>query len=146
MRTHRVDLERQIRRKQMGRPLRKDVLGVDAINTYVGAATGVRVEIYDTALRDDGVIIKQRGAKTFTCTRVGTIGTGSAYAKYVLKNGAPSAAGEMRLFGYNPTNSGAEVNIRKITKRVVTDFSGNKYTWKLVNDSSNDYIELTPIV
>ena len=129
----------------MGRPLRKDVLGVDAINTYATSSTGIRVEIYDSALRIDGVIIKQRGAKTFTCTRIGTIGTGTAYANYVLKNGAPSAAGEMRLFGYNPTNSGAEVNIRKITKRLVTDFSGNKYTWKLQNDSSNDYIELTAI-
>lgn len=130
----------------MGRPLRKDILGVDAINTYVGSATGVRVEIYDTQLRTDGVIIKQRGAKTFTCTRVGTIGTGTAYAKYVLKNGAPSAAGEMRLFGYNPTNSGEEVNIRKITKRVATDWNDNRYTWTLENDSSNDYIVLTPIV
>jgi len=129
----------------MGRPLRKDVFGVDAINTYTGAATGVRVEIYDTDLRTDGVIIKQRGAKTFQCTRVGTIGTGTAYAAYVLKNGAPSAAGEMRLFGYNTSNSGAVVNIAKITKRVATDFSGNRYTWKLENDSSNDYIVLTAI-
>jgi hypothetical protein len=37
------------------------------------------------------------------------------------------------------------VSIRKITKRVATDFSGNKYTWKLENDSSSDYLVLTPI-
>jgi len=60
-------------------------------------------------------------------------------------NAEPAADGEMRLFGYNPTNSGAEVNIAKITKRVATDFSGNRYTWQLVNDSTNDYIELTPV-
>jgi hypothetical protein len=130
----------------MGRPLAKDVLGTSAIGDFTGAATGTRVEIYDTALRTDGVIIKQRGAKTFKCTRVGDIADPDTYAKYTLKNGAPSATGEMRMFGYVGTNSGAEVNIAKITKRVATDFSGNKYNWILENDSSNDYIVLTPIV
>ena len=145
--THCVDLERQIKEKQMGRPLRKDVFGTDAINTYAGAASGIRVEIYDTALRTDGVIIKQRGAKTFQCTRVGTIGTGTAYAAYVLKNGEPSAAGEMRMQGFvgQEGNASNLVAIAKITKRVATDFSGNRYTWFLENDSSADYIVLTPI-
>ena len=51
----------------------------------------------------------------------------------------------MRLFGYAVSNSGTEVNIAKITKRLATDFSGNRYTWVLENDSSNDYIVLTAI-
>lgn len=130
----------------MGRPLAKDVLGTSAIGDFTGAATGTRVEIYDTALRTDGVIIKQRGAKTFKCTRVGDIADPATFAKYVLKNGAPSAVGEMRLFGYVGTNSGNEINIAKITKRVATDFDANRYNWVLENDSSNDYIVLTPIV
>lgn len=134
----------------MGRPLKKDALGVDAIGSFTGAATGVRVEFYDSALRTDGVIIKQRGAKTFKVCQVANVAgnkgkDSTSTTTAVLKDGAPSAAGEMRLFGYNPTNSGTEVNIAKITKRVATDFSGNRYTWALVNDSSNDYIELTPI-
>lgn len=129
----------------MGRPLRKDVLGVDAIGSYAGTNTGVRVEIYDTALRTDGVILKQRGAKTFQCTRVGDIATPATYAHYVLQNSAPNAAGEMRLWGYLDSNSGTEINIAKITKRVAKDFDGNKYNWRLENDSSNDYIVLTAI-
>ena len=134
----------------MGRPLKKDALGVDAIGSFTGAATGVRVEFYDTGLRTDGVIIKQRGAKTFKVCQVANIAgnkgkdsTNTTTA--VLKNGAPSAAGEMRLFGYVGSNSGSAVNIAKITKRVATDFSGNRYTWALENDSSNDYIVLTAI-
>jgi hypothetical protein len=131
----------------MGRPLAKDVLGTSAIGDFTGAGeTGTRVEIYDTALRNDGVIIKQRGAKTFKCTRVGDIADPDTYAKYILKNGVPAATGEMRMFGYVSTNSGTEVNIAKITKRVATDFAGNKYNWILENDSSNDYIVLTPII
>jgi len=132
----------------MGRPLRKDVNGIDVVGPTAG--TGVRVEFYDTALRTDGVIIKQRGAKTFVVTQEGNWDgnkgkDSTSIATCVLKDGAPSAAGEMRLFGYNPSNSGTEVNIAKITKRVATDFSGTKYTWQLVNDSTNDYIELTAI-
>jgi len=55
----------------------------------------------------------------------------------------------MRLRGFvgqegNASNLKA---IRKITKRVATDFDGVKYTWKLVNfeDSTGDVIVLTPV-
>lgn len=130
----------------MGRPLRKDVLGVDVIGTPVGAATGIRIEFYDgSTLQIDGVIIKQRGAKTFVVCRTSQTATTTDYKTCVLQNSAPNADNEMRLFGYNTSNSGAEVNIAKITKRVATDFSGNRYTWVLENDSANDYIVLTAI-
>ena len=127
--------------KTMGRPLRKDILGVDVIGTYV-SNTGVRVELYDGSLRTDGIIIKQRGALTFVVARVGTP---TVLSTCVLQNSTPNALNEMRLFGYAVSNSGTEVNIAKITKRVATDFSGNRYTWVLENDSSNDYIVLTAI-
>jgi ribosomal protein L27 len=141
--THSVDLKRQFKEKQMGRPLTKDINGADVRGIYTGANAGVRLEFYDgSTLQTDGIVVKQRGAKTFVVARVGTPTTTTTA---VLKNGAPSAAGEMRLFGYNTSNSGAVVNIAKITKRVATDFSGNRYTWVLANDSSNDYIVLTPI-
>jgi hypothetical protein len=140
--THSVDLKRQFKEKQMGRPLTKDVNGADVRGIYTTTSAGIRLEFYDSALRTDGIVVKQRGAKTFVVARVGTPTTTTTA---VLKNGAPSAAGEMRLFGYNTSNSGAVVNIAKITKRVATDFSGNRYTWVLANDSSNDYIVLTPI-
>jgi hypothetical protein len=126
----------------MGRPLTKDINGADVRGIYTTTSAGIRLEFYDTELRTDGIVVKQRGAKTFVVARVGTPTTTTTA---VLKNGAPSAAGEMRLFGYNTSNSGAVVNIAKITKRVATDFSGNRYTWVLANDSSNDYIVLTPI-
>lgn len=133
----------------MGRPLAKDVNGVDVIGEAT-SNSGVRVEFHDGSLRTDGGIVKQRGAKTFVVAQEANLNTtnlkdSTSTTTCVLKNGTPSASGEMRLFGYNPTNSGAEVNIAKITKRVATDFSGNRYTWSLVNDSTNDYIELIPV-
>ena len=134
-----VDLKRQFKEKQMGRPLRKDVNGVDVIGTYV-SDSGVRVNFYDASLRTDGVIVKQRGAKTFVVCRVGDLGSGSNYTTAVLVNATPSAAGEMRLWGYTGQEgvTGNQTNLAKITKRVATDFSGNRYTWYLENDSTVD--------
>ena len=138
----------------MGRPLRKDVFGIDAINTF-GTATppdaraGIRVEFYDASLRTDGVIIKQRGAKTFVVVRNGDIGTTSAYVTAVLQSAQPSAYGQMRMVGYtDPGVDASAVAIAKITKRVATDFSGNKYNWRMSDfeDSTGDIIILTPIV
>ncbi len=128
----------------MGRPLRKDVNGVDVIGTFA-SDTGVRVDFYDSALRTDGVIIKQRGAKTFVVCRVGDIATPANYVTAVLQNSTPAAANEMSLVGYIGGNGSSATFLAKITKRVATDFAGNRYTWYLENDSSNDYIVLTAI-
>ena len=137
----------------MGRPLRKDVFGIDAINTFGtdtpgDARAGIRVEFFDSALRTDGVILKQRGAKTFRVVRNGDIGTSSAYVTAVLQSAEPSASGQMRMVGYtDPGNDASAVAIAKITKRLATDFSGNKYKWRMSNfeDSTGDIIVLTAI-
>jgi len=136
----------------MGRPLRKDVNGVDVIGTYGTNSTdsraGIVVKFYDASLRTDGVIIKQRGAKTYQVCRIGDIGTTANYTTAVLKNGTPSAAGEMQIIAYLSGGADASaVNVAKITKRIITDFSGNKYTWRMTNyaDSTADQIELTAL-
>lgn len=128
----------------MGRPLRKDVNGVDVIKTFA-SNTGIRVDFYDSALRTDGVILKQRGRKTFVVCQVGNIGTTSAYTTAKLVSTTPASAGEMTLVGYVGGNGAQPTYLQKITKRLATDFSGNRYKWYLVNDSSNDYIVLTAI-
>lgn len=126
----------------MGRPLSKDINGADVRGIYTGANAGIRLDFHDgSTVRTDGIVIKQRGAKTFIVARVGTPAT--RFTR-VLVNTTP-AAGQMRMYGYVTSNSGQSVNIAKITKRVATDFSGNRYTWRLENDSSNDYIVLTAV-
>ena len=133
----------------MGRPLKKDVLGTDAIGTPLSTATGIRVEAYTDQAYTDATyntttnyayIVKQRGAKTFqVANQAGVLGT------CVLQAAIPSAAGQMRINGYVDGNGATPTPLAKITKRVATDFSGNKYTWVLENDSSSDYIVLTAI-
>lgn len=128
----------------MGRPLRKDVRGTDVINTPASSATGITVKFHDgTALRTDGIILKQRGARTFVVARIGAPTTRFTC---VLKNDTPSAAGEMQLTGSTTGNLDADlVNCAKITKRVFTSFAGVRYTWYLESDSSLDYIVLRAI-
>jgi hypothetical protein len=129
----------------MGRPLKKDVKGTEVLGTAVGTAAGIRVSFYDGAnLRTDGIIIKQRGAKTFQVARVGTP---LVRFSCVLQSTTPDAAFEMQMIGYSGQEgaSANAVSIAKLTKRLATDFSGNKYTWYLENDSSADYIVLTPV-
>ena len=131
----------------MGRPLRKDAAGTDASGTPLGAATGIRVEAYTDQAYIDATyngatnyayIVKQRGAKTFVvANQAGT----KAVCK--LQAAIPSAAGQMRINGYIGGNAAVPTPIAKITKRVATDFNGKRYTWRLLNDSTSDYIVLT---
>jgi hypothetical protein len=134
----------------MGRPLRKDVTGVDVIGTPLSTATGIRVEAYfgGAAYTDAtyhitdnyAYIYKQRGAKTFVVQN-----QAATKATCVLQSDIPNGNGEMRMNGYIGGNGVTPTPIAKITKRVATDFSGNRYTWILVNDSSSDYIQLTAL-
>jgi hypothetical protein len=133
-----------LRRNQMGRPLRKDINGVDVLGTPAGAETGITVQFHDgTSLRNDGIIIKQRGAKTFVVAQVGSPATRFTC---VLQSAEPSAAGQMRMQG--STTGLLDQNlvpIAKITKRVATAFNDVRYRWFLENDSSADYIVLIAI-
>ncbi len=134
----------------MGRPLRNDVLGTDVRGSYANPNAGIRCDFYDASLRTDGVVVKQRGAKTFVVTRIGNLGDpnikdSESTATCVLVADQPSVAGTMRILGSTNDQVPGTVAIAKLTKRIATDFSGNRYTWYLENDSSADIIRLTAI-
>ncbi len=132
----------------MGRPLRKDVNGVDVILTPA-SNTGVRVEAYfgGVAYTDAtynnvtnyAYIYKQRGAKSFVLKNQ----AGTTSQVCVLQSGTPTANGQLRINGFLDGNGSEPRALAKITKRVATDFNGVRYKWFLVNDSTSDYIQLT---
>lgn len=127
----------------MGRPLKKDTLGTEVLGSYVNANAGIKVTFYSDDLYTDGVIIKQRGAKTFQVARASSVLT---RFNCVLVADTPNAYGEMQIVGYvGGTDNTTAVPVRRITKRLITDWSGNQYTWYLENDSSADYIVLVPV-
>ncbi len=155
--TRSVDLKRQIKEKTMGCPLHKDINGVKVTRSATTTQAGIRVEGYfGGALGTDYQLVKQRGKKTFVVLKAsvdaltdsesipGTV-TGTDLKTGVLVSAQPGTNGEIRIRGHLSSNSGQLVSIAKLTKRMATDFSGNKYTWRLENDSSNDYIVLTAI-
>lgn len=126
----------------MGRPLKKDVNGVDVIGTFTGNS-GIKVEAYNAgSLSTASYIVKQRGAKTYDVTANGT----DVY-RCTLVSAEPAANGEMRILGSTTGLLPATTAIAKLTKRVATDFSGNRYTWYLTQyqDSTGDVIKLTAI-
>jgi len=134
----------------MGRPLRKDVNGVDVIGTPA-SDTGVRVEAFfgGVAYTDAtynsttnfAYIYKQRGAKTFVVQNQ----AGDKSQPLILQSATPAANGEMRINGFLNGNGNSATPLAKIMKRTAIDFSGNRYTWFLVNDSTSDYIHLTSL-
>ena len=138
----------------MGRPLKKDVNGVEVLgsNTYGDVDeknAGITCEFWDTSLHTDGGLIKQRGAKTYVVATIGNIveadhNESENTSTCTLQAAEPSAPGQMRIAA---DNSGATVYIAKITKRLMTDFSGNRYTWEMTNyeDSTGDKIALVPV-
>jgi len=145
----------------MGRPLRKDVNGVDVIRSFgtnsSDSNAGIRLSGYfGGALATDYMIIKQRGAKTFVVLSESDDsfvdgesikGPDSAdFQTGTLVETTPNANGEIQMLG-TLNDGSAEVAIAKITKRVATDFSGNKYTWVMsqFDDSTGDQILLTAI-
>ena len=125
----------------MGRPLKKDVNGVNVIGTYDGAAgivVSARLPSQSTA--KVGFIVKQTGARTYKITNA----DGTGKCKLVS---SISADGQVVINGYNSSGADATATpIRKLQKRTAVDFSGNRYTWYLTNyaDSTGDQIILVP--
>ena len=109
----------------MGRPLKKDVNGVNVIGSAAyGSAgekdAGITVEFFDTALHTDGAIIKQRGAKTYVVAAMGdiydeNINFSENTIACTLQEDEPSAAGQMRITAVD--QSGNSVYVAKLTKR-----------------------------
>lgn len=127
----------------MGRPVRKDVAGTEVFGDYATTATGIKVTAYIPTADGGssavaGYIVKQVGSRRYKVT------TAQGTGKCGLVESAPGA-GEMVMLGYTDPGADVSVAIRKLHKRTAIDFSGNRYTWILVNDSSEDYIQLTAI-
>ena len=128
----------------MGRPVRKDVNGVEVFGTYTGAA-GIRCEAYiGGSNQTDVFVVKQVGSRQYLVQDT----SASTQVRAKLVSGTPAAAGEMRLTGYLSSGADASaVRIAKLMKRTCVDFSGNRYRWELSNyqDSTGDQITLYPL-
>ena len=138
----------------MGRPLKKDINGVNVIGSAAYGATGdkeagIMVEFWDTELRTDGAIVKQRGAKTYVVAQIGNvidtnINLSTLKSTCTLQEEEPAAPGQMRIVAQGPTG---DVYIAKLTRRLATAFDGTRFKWSMSNyeDSFGDKIVLVPV-
>ena len=130
----------------MGRPVKKDINGVQVFGTYA-SNVGIRVAAnIGGTVRDDVYIVKQKGARSYQVIDV----SDSATRQCVLVNKEASnlAAGEMVMTGRVAADSDQATNgrrIRKLTKRIATDFNGARYKWSMADDSSSDDILLVAL-
>lgn len=124
----------------MGRPVKSDVLGTLVFGDYATTSVGIKVSarIPGASTAKAGYIEKQTGARSYKVTNAD--GTGKC-----LLVSSITADGQVIVLGYTDAGADVSVAIKKLNKRTAIDFSGNRYTWFLVNDSSEDYIQLTAI-
>ena len=131
----------------MGRPIKKVNFG-----TFTGEI-GFGVSTKKAGSAADGFIIKQRGGKKF---KVNNVTDGDFLATLDAGNGSGVATVDNTVVirGYvagtgastNPATSGGTLKrAAKITQRRFIASDGGRYKWTLVNDSTQDYIELTAI-
>lgn len=140
----------------MGRPLKKDVYGTKVTRSFTTTQAGIVVQGYfGGSLASDYQIVKQRGKSTYVVLKTSTdefteaegistiTGTNLKVGKLV--SGAPAVNGEIRILGSTTGQTPGDIAIAKLTKRIATDFSGNRYKWYLDNDSSADVLVLIPV-
>ena len=130
----------------MGRPVKRDVNGVEVFGTYA-SNTGIRVVAnISGTIRDDVYIIKQKGTRSYTVFDVSDSATG--LCRLANKEGANLSTGEMVMTGRVAADADQATNgrrIRKLTKRIATDFSGVRYKWYMADDSGSDDILLVAL-
>ena len=140
----------------MGRPLFKDVNGVKATRSYTTTQAGIKVEGYfGGLLATDYQIVKQRGARTFVVLSTATdeFTEAESISDITASNlqvgttvaGQPAANGEIRILGSTTGQTPGTTAIKKLTRKLAYDFSDNKYTWYIDNDSSGDVLVLTAV-
>jgi len=131
----------------MGRPVKRDVNGVLVFGDFTTTSVGIRVVAnIGGTVRNDVYILKQAGTRAYRVFDVSDSATG--LCRLVDKEGGNLLTGEMVMSGRVAADANEATNgrrIRKLTKRIATDFSGARYKWSLANDSTSDGILLVAL-
>ena len=123
----------------MGRPIKKLNFG-----TAAGADKGILVSARLSSTTRQSYIIKQVGSNKYDVYNA-TDGTFRVKLAQGTSFAADTALTAVMVGFTDPGSDSSRVAIKKLTQYRAVDFSGNKYKWTLVNDSSTDYIQLTAI-
>ena len=143
---HPVDLERQHRRKQMGRPVNKRYFGTNAAGADADGFEnfGVSVRVTGQSESDSGIILSQRSTNKFKVDDAANGGGNEGICTLVDKAPGTLGEAEMILEGFVGGGSVA-TRIKKIYNRTCRDFDNNRYTWSISDDSTRNIMVLTAL-
>ena len=119
----------------MGRPINKKFFGATGNN----AQPTIPCRYHNGSSSVEGYIVNQKGSNKFTVTTNGS----DTFVVRLVNETAPNAAGEMSLVGLS--TGGNPVLLNKMFNRTAIDYSNNRYTWTVEDDSTESLIRLTAI-
>jgi len=120
----------------MGRPLPKRFFGATGDNTQPTIPARVKIGSNSAA---EGHILNQRSNRKFKVKE----GSNEGVCSLVDKAMGSLAADEMNITGM--TSGSNPVRIKKITRHLAVDYSNNKYTWSVEDDSTESILRLTAV-
>ena len=126
-----VDLERHIRRKQMGRPLNKKYFG-----TPTAGGNEIKVQFWNGSASANGWIVKQLGSKKFRCTD----GTATEDCVLVDADSADITAGQMTITVLDDTGTARQVT--KISGKRVTLDTGASIAWNFSTSTTDAKVQM----
>jgi hypothetical protein len=130
----------------MGRPVNKRYFGAtDGSVGTEGNNFTVNVKVGSNAVSETGIILKQKGPRRFRVDDAANGSGNEGICTLVNKAVGSLAANEMMIQGFVAGANGNVVRIAKLYNRTCRDFNNNRYKWTIVDDSSENYLELTAI-
>src|SRR6056300_421273 len=134
------------RRKQMGRPVNKRNFGtvLDEVGAEASENITVNVKVGSNSISNLGIILSQRSVNKFKVDDANDGSGNEGICTLVDKDAGALGDNEMSLIGY-VGGTGDGVNVKKLYNRTCRDFSNNRYTWSMSDDSTSNVMVLTAI-
>jgi len=125
----------------MGRPVNKRNFGaIDGAD----ANFNVNVKVGSNSISNAGIILSQRSVNKFKVDDANDGSGNEGICTLVDKDAGALGDNEMNLLGY-VGGTGDGVRVKKIYNRTCRDFSDNRYSWTLSDDSTASVMVLTAL-
>ena len=130
----------------MGRPVNSRYFGtvLDEVGSEASENITVNVKVTGEAISNTGIILSQRSVNKFKVNDANDGSGTDGICTLVDKDAGDLADAEMTLIGY-VGGTGDGVNIKKLYNRTCRDFSNNRYTWAMSDDSTSNVMVLTAL-
>tara|TARA_R110000851_G_scaffold78117_1_gene172313 strand:+ start:641 stop:1012 length:372 start_codon:yes stop_codon:yes gene_type:complete len=123
----------------MGRPVNKRFFGTLADGTNIT----INCQVAGNAESAVGMILSQRSVNKFNVDDSKTGGGNIGICTLVDKADGALGANEMSINAQD--DQGGTIRISKLYNRTCKDFSNNRYTWEIEDDSTTSIMRVTAI-